>query len=229
MNSKEYYNEILISLRGYNDDIKNVGVKYISLHSETEADIKPKEIPKVQLEFISDDSYDQSQENIFLEKMKLKEKDKIEEVEPLDIEEIKEEDEEEITSKNRPLINVIISISGIGKERSELKTMAVELGADYSHEWPSSSDKEKVLVVDKDGSWRGTPKFKLAESQNAPIVDKQWILDSYKSFKKEPYSNYIIGNDKTKKRAFTLEEENQKFEEWKQFVENYVSKMEVLY
>lgn len=156
----------------------------------------------------------------------MKHKIEIEE-EPKPVEELKEEEEEELSLTQKPLLNVIISVSGIGKERSELKTMAVEIGADYSHEWPSSSDKEKVLIVDKNGSWRGTPKYKAAISQNAPIVDKQWILDSYKSLKKQPYAKYLVENNNTEKRLFTIEEENQKFEEWKRFVEKYTLKMDL--
>lgn len=80
---------------------------------------------------------------------------------------------------SKPLANVIVSVSGIGPERAEIRRILGELGGTYSHEWPESPPKGAtvVLLVDAPSDqWHDTPKHNAALAQGVPIVDKSWIL-----------------------------------------------------
>jgi len=78
----------------------------------------------------------------------------------------------------KPLAHVVLSVSGIGPERSDIRNMVAELGGTYSHDLPSTAlpGQQLLLLVDAaSDQWHNTPKHQQAIAQDVPIVDKSWI------------------------------------------------------
>lgn len=140
---------------------------------------------------------------------------------------------------DKPLQGVTISVSGIGSERSKLKTIAFAMGAEYNFNWDSTTKNEKVLIVDKNYNYSTTPKYKQAFKEKAKIVDQAWLYQCEKEAKKVPYTKFLVKPNKGKESSdeeesdgpndydyddgFVVDDElDNKFEEWKRFVKKFV-------
>lgn len=78
----------------------------------------------------------------------------------------------------KPLSHIILSVSGIGPERAEIRTIVTELGGTYDQNLPNSvaPGKQVILLVDASSDqWENTPKHQQAIAKNYPIVDRSWL------------------------------------------------------
>jgi len=72
---------------------------------------------------------------------------------------------------------VIAVVSGIGKERADIRNKLQSLGGEYRPDW--TDDATHLICASA-----GTPKFTQAKDSSAYIVHPEWVYDSFSNQKK---------------------------------------------
>jgi hypothetical protein len=77
-----------------------------------------------------------------------------------------------------PLSHIVLTVSGIGPERAEVRKTLTDLGGTYLQNLPTSAAPGQLLILLVDASsdqWIDTPKHQQALAQNVSIVDRSWL------------------------------------------------------
>jgi len=89
---------------------------------------------------------------------------------------------------------VIAVVSGIGKERADIRNKLQSLGGEYRPDW--TDDATHLICASA-----GTPKFTQAKDSSAYIVHPEWVYDSFSNQKKMDESPYSLEKPHTPKTA----------------------------
>lgn len=98
---------------------------------------------------------------------------------------------------------IVIAISGlVNPERGNLRSQALEMGAEYQPDW---NPKCTLLVC----AFPNTPKFKQVKGDGGTIVSKEWITECYKKKKLVDIDRYLMHAGKPWKKMQSLNVSNE--------------------
>lgn len=99
------------------------------------------------------------------------------------------------TNFSKLLEGVVFVLSGfVNPERSNLRSQALEMGAEYQPDW----NPDCTLLV---CAFPNTPKFRQVEADCGTIVSKEWISDCYAQKKLVDIENFLMHAGKPWRRS----------------------------
>ncbi|KAL3528806.1 hypothetical protein ACH5RR_008128 [Cinchona calisaya] len=110
---------------------------------------------------------------------------------------------------------VVFVLSGfVNPERAELRSRALEMGAEYQPDWNSNCT---LLIC----AFSNTPKFRQVEADSGTIVSKEWISECYEQKKLvdielhllhagKPWRRHCVSTEASHDRSATLSLKSQK-------------------
>eukprot|EP01018_Ginkgo_biloba_P016959 Gb_38900 [translate_table: standard] len=100
------------------------------------------------------------------------------------------------------LEGVVLAISGlVNPERGDLRSQALEMGAEYQPDWNS---KCTLLVC----AFPNTPKFKQVKNDGGTIVSKEWVPECYKHKKLVEIDRFLMHAGKPWRKKQSLNVSN---------------------